>query len=77
LFLPAKSRAALNDLGHFIDAKLARLKQASGIETEQFMQAQYLKWCKQKFIPDPCGSKPGCERLFACFIKHLMLDCNS
>jgi hypothetical protein len=53
LFLPAKSRAALNDLGRFIDAKLAQLKQSSAIETEWFRQAQYLKWFKQnKFVPD-------------------------
>ena len=34
----------------FVDAKLARLKQGSVIETERFRQA-LLKWCKQKFIP--------------------------
>ncbi len=77
MFLPAESRAALNDLGHFIDAKVARLKQGSAIETEQFRQAQYLNWCKQKFVPDPCGDEPGYERLVACFIENLMLDCNS
>ncbi len=57
--------------------KLAQLKQGSAIETERFRQAQYIKWCKQKFIPDPCGREPGYERLVACFIKDLMLDCNS
>jgi hypothetical protein len=36
-----------------------------------------MKWCTQKFIPDPCGSKLGYEQLVACFIKNLMLDCNS
>ena len=75
-FLPAESRAALHDLGHFIDAKVARLKQSSAIETERFRQAQYLKWCKQKLVPDPCGDEPGYERLVACFIENLMLDCN-
>jgi hypothetical protein len=34
LIHPTKSRTALNDLGHFIDAKLARLKQGWVIETE-------------------------------------------
>jgi hypothetical protein len=77
LFLPAESRAALNDLGRFIDPKLARLKQGSAIETERFRQAQYLKLCKDKLIPNPCGSEPGYERIIACFIKNLMLDCNS
>jgi len=77
LFLPAESRAALFDLGHFIDAKVARLKQGSAIETERFRQAQYLNWCKQKFVPDPCGNEPRYERLVACFIENLMLDCNS
>ncbi len=64
-------------MGHFIDAKLTQLKQGSAIKTERFRQAQYIKWCKKKFIPDPCGSKPGYERLVACFIKNFMLDCNS
>jgi hypothetical protein len=77
LFLPAESRADLNDLGHFIDTKLAQLKQGSAMEIERFRQAQYIKWCKQKFIPNPCGSKPGYEQLVACFMKKLMLDCNS
>jgi hypothetical protein len=77
LFLAAESRAALNDLGHFIDAKVARLKQCSAIETERFRQAQYLNWCKQKFVPDPCGDEPRYERLVACFVENLMLDCNS
>jgi hypothetical protein len=77
LFLPAKSRAALNDLGHFIDVKLARLKEGSAIETEWFRQAQHKKWCKQKFISNPCGREPGYEQLVACFIKNLKLDCNS
>jgi hypothetical protein len=39
-------------------AKLSRLKQGSVIETERFRQAQYLKWCKQKFIPDPMETSP-------------------
>jgi len=54
-----------------------RLKQGSAIETERFRQAQYLNWCKQKFVPDPCGNEPRYERLVACFIENLMLDCNS
>jgi hypothetical protein len=61
----------------FIDLKLTQLKQGSAIETEQLRQAQYLKWCKQKFIPDPCRSEPRYEQLVACFIENLMLDCNS
>ena len=75
-FFPTESRTALNYLGHFIDAKLAKLKQGSAIETERFRQAQYLKWCKQKFIPDPCGEEPGYERVVACFVENLILDCN-
>jgi hypothetical protein len=55
---------------------LARLKQCSVIETEWFRQAQYLKWCKQKFIPDPCGNEPGYEQVVACFIEDLIIDCN-
>jgi hypothetical protein len=28
-------------------------------------------------MPDPCGSKPGYERIVACLIKRLMMDHNS
>ncbi len=28
-------------------------------------------------MPDPCGSKPGYERIVACFIECLMMDHNS
>jgi hypothetical protein len=76
LFLPTESRTALNDLENFIDAKLARLRQGLVIKTERFRQAQYLKWCKQKFIPDPCGNEPGYEQVVACFVENLILDCN-
>jgi hypothetical protein len=64
-------------LGNFIDAKIARLKQGSGIETEPFRQAQYINWCKFKLIPDQCGTELGYEQIVACFIENLMLDCNS
>ena len=77
LFLPAKSRASHNDLGYFIDSKLPWLKQGSTVETERFRQAQYLKWCKQMLIPDPCVSEPGYELLVAYFIEYLKLNCNS
>ena len=33
--------------------------------------------CKKKSVPDPCGDELGYERLVACFIENLMLDCNS
>jgi len=56
--------------------KLARLKQGSVIETERFRQAQYLKWCKQKLFPDPCRNEPGYERVVACFVENLIIDCN-
>jgi hypothetical protein len=46
------------------------------IETERFRQAQYLKWCKQKFDPDPCRNEPGYEQVVACFVENLILDCN-
>ncbi len=77
LFLLAESRASLRNLGHFVDAKIARLKQSSSIETEQIRQAQNINLCNKNFIPDPCFSEPGYERIVACFIENLMLDCNS
>ncbi len=77
LFLPAKSRAALGDLGNLVDAKIARLKQGASLETTRFRQAQFIKWCNQKLIPDPCGNEPGYERIVACFAENFMFDCNS
>ncbi len=73
-FLSAKSRASLLDLGNFVDAKIARLRQSSRIETEQFRQAQYINWCNKKLIPDPYGSEPGYECIVACFIENLIHD---
>jgi hypothetical protein len=76
-FLPAESRAALGDLGNLVDAKIARLKQGASIETTRFRQAQVIKRCNQKLIPDPCGNEPGYEQIVACFAENLMFDCNS
>jgi hypothetical protein len=64
-------------LGNLIGAKIARLKQGSAVETEQFRQAQYINWCKSKLVPDPCGKERRYECIVACFIENLMLDCNS
>ncbi len=77
LFLPAESRAVLGDLGNLVEAKIARLKQGASLETTRFGQAQFIKWCNQKLIPDPCGNEPGYERIVACFAENLMFDCNS
>jgi hypothetical protein len=76
LFLPAEARAALDDLGNLVYAKIARLKQGASLETTRFMQSQFIKWCNQKLIPDPCGNEPGYELIFACFAENLMFDCN-
>jgi hypothetical protein len=76
-FLPAKSRAALGDLGNLVDANIARLEQGASLETSRFRQAQFIKWCNQKLIPDPCGNEPGYEWTVACFAENLMFDCNS
>jgi hypothetical protein len=77
LFLSAESRASLHDLGDLIDAKISRLKQGYAVETERFRQAQYINWCKPKLNPDPCGREHRYERIVACFIENLMLDCIS
>ncbi len=77
LFLPAKSRAVLGDLGNLVEAKIARLKQGASLETTRFRQAQFIKWCYQKLIPDPCGNEPGYERIVACFAENPMFDYNS
>ena len=76
-FLPTESQAALVDLGNIVDAKMSRLKSDSELETARFRQAVYIEFCKNKNIPDPCGSQDGYERIVACFIEQLMLDHNS
>ena len=76
-FLPAESQAALIDLGNIVDTKMARRKSDSELETARFGQAVYIKFCKSKNIPDPCGNQAGYERIIACFIEQLMLDHNS
>ncbi len=67
-FLPTESQAALVDLGNIVDAKMSRLKSDSELETARFRQAVYIEFCKNKNIPDPCGSQAGYERIVACFI---------
>ena len=76
-FLPTTSRAALDDLGNLVDAKIAGLEQGASFETKRFRQAWFIKWCNQELISDPCGNEPGYERIVACFAENLMFDCNS
>ena len=68
-FLPAESRAALDDLENLVDAKIVRLKQGASLETTRFRQALFIKWCNQKSVPDPRGAEPGYERIVACLLK--------
>jgi hypothetical protein len=56
---------------------MSRLKSDSELETARFRQAVYIEFCKNKSIPDHCGSQAGYERIIACFIEQLMLDHNS
>ncbi len=77
LFLPAKSQAALADLGNIVDAKMSRLNSDSELETTRFRQAVYINFASRNHIPDPCGNKQGYERIIACFIEQLMIDHNS
>ena len=56
---------------------MSRLKSDSELETARFRQAVYIEFCKNKNIPDPCGTQAGYERIVACFIKKLILDHNS
>jgi hypothetical protein len=76
-FLPAKSQAALANLGNIVDAKMYRLKSDSELKTARFRQAVYIEFCKNKNVPDPCGNQAGYKRIIACFIEELMLDHNS
>ena len=42
----------------------------------RFRQAAYIKWCKEKSIPDPCGTRQEYQRIISCFIENLTLDTN-
>ncbi len=55
---------------------MSRLKVDSQVETEQFRQSVYINFCTKNHIPNPSGSKPGYERVVACFIEKLMSDHN-
>ncbi len=76
-FLPPESRIALVDLENCVDAKIARLRLSSSVETERFRQAKYLDWCQVKKIPDPCGKDPSYKQMLACFGENLIMDCHS
>ena len=77
MFSPPESRAALYDLGSYVDVKMSRLKHGPEVETERFRQAHYINWCMLKLIPDPCESESGYKRIVACFAENLIIDCNS
>jgi hypothetical protein len=77
-FLPAKfQQASLAPLGNYVDKKMFRLKPDSKLETTRFRQAVYIKFTEQNHMPNPCSSKPGYEKIVACFIERLMMDHNS
>jgi hypothetical protein len=76
-FLPPESGTALIDLETYVEAKIARLRLSSSVETERFRQAKYLDWCRIKKIPDPCRKERGYKWIFACLGKNLIMDCNS
>jgi hypothetical protein len=46
-------------------------------ETKQFRQAKWIEFTKRNHMLDHCGSKPGFERVIACFMEKLMMDDNS
>ena len=76
-FLSTESQASLSALGDIVDRKMSKLRSNSEIETTRFRQAVYLTFIKRHHIQDPCGSKPGYQRVVACFMEQLMLDHNS
>ena len=76
-FLSTESQASLSALGDIVDRKMSKLRSNSEIETTRFRHAVYLTFIKRHHIKDPCGSKPGYQRVVACFMEQLMLDHNS
>jgi hypothetical protein len=76
-FLPPKSQAALAHLGNIVDKKMSRLKCCSQAETKQFRQAKWIELTKRNHMINPCSSKPGFERVIACFIENVMMEGNS
>ncbi len=76
-FLPPKSRAALSNLGNFVDTKMSQLKQDPTVETTRFRQAVYINWTKNMLIPDPCDPEPGYKFVLARFLEQSMNSHNS
>ncbi len=76
LFLPPKTQANLTDLGHGIDAEMARLRKNSDIETTAARQAHYILWCEIIGILDPCGDHPDYEYVGALYMRHLQHSVN-
>jgi hypothetical protein len=57
--------------------KMSRLKCCSQAETKRFRQAKWIEFTKRNHMTNPCGNKPGFERVVACFMEKLILDNNS
>ena len=73
---PAKCRAALFDLGCDVDQELSRSVNAKKVETIRNRQANYLKFCVDHLVPDPCGDGPSYEFLVAAYTKYLTKGIN-
>ena len=68
---PAKCIAALFDLGCDVDQELSGSVNANKSETIRNRQANYLKFCVDHLVPDPCGDGPSYEFLVAAYTKYL------
>ena len=68
---PAKCRAALFDFGCDVDQELSRSVNAKKVETIRTLQANYLKFCVDHLVLDPCGDGPSYEFLVAACKKYL------
>ena len=63
-------------MGCDVDQELSRSVNAKKAETIRTRQANYLKFCVDHLVPDPCGDGPSYEFLVAAYKKYLTKGIN-
>ena len=73
---PANFRAALFDLGCDVDQELSRSVNAKKVEIIRNRKDNYLKFCVDHLVPDPCGEGTSYEFIVAEYTKYLTKGIN-
>jgi hypothetical protein len=63
-------------MGDHVDREVAMLRQDKEVETEAARQSDYIFWCSNIGVPDPCGNKIGHQRMVAIYTKFVMCGIN-